>query len=436
MTPFDEEEERRRWEFSGMSPALGAGQGAATDVAAEAMRWLGSRGMPQQQEAPAMQMPSIPEPPEASTNTGGLIAAAIADLVLNKGRSMGTLIGHHATSSDQVAKENWMRKRQHALDTAQMQRMAGSGRDPREIAIAQGHLAARQRELDQAERRMMGVGGPEALTPAERLARERFEWEKDQAGKPKPPPEMTPYQRAMLDNSAAARSDAAEAKGEATYSKQAREFEKDSGDYLSLGQSVRAADDLTKKYPKDIPGVGEYDRFKMDNDLPFVGAGEEGVQARKTLDLLREKFRHAQTGAAGSVQEMSKLERLAAGLNSSNELEVRAAIGGIREYAQSRLNAKRTGREEAADDVIRNAGLGGWLPQQDASRETPGATAPGAIPGQNLGVTSGRVPGINDGPKPPATGMVQMRDPRTGVTKMVPAQNVEAARARGLEVVQ
>jgi hypothetical protein len=154
MTPFDEEEERKRWsEMGGMSPGqLSTPQAESPESVA--IRWLGGRN---DAPAPAMaqpDMPEVPEPPMMQSNNGGIIAAAIADLVLNKGRSLGTLIGHMSTSGDAVAKENWQRQRQHALDQASIshQMREGRGEDPRVLAARERALELQARGLGLQER--------------------------------------------------------------------------------------------------------------------------------------------------------------------------------------------------------------------------------------------------------------------------------------------
>lgn len=406
MSLFDlmEEEERKRWEMSPELPALDAEPPEAV-----AMRWLGGGT----QDAPEMpSMPSIPEPPMATSNNGGLIAAAIADLVLNKGRSLGSLIGHMATSGDQIEKENWMRQRQHALDTAQMQR-ATQGRhvDPEVLAIRQAENAARMRALGIEERRMdtLEKGGTGALTPEQQLARERFDWEKSKRERPSTyeeesldlrrqqiaesaaaREEMIALRRQQLEDIGAARQEAADAKKQAATSEQSRTFTKEADDYLKIAQQVNAIEGSMRANPKDLPGVGQVDGWKMNNDWPLVGAGNEGVRLRQDLALLADTVLRAQTGAAAPLSEKAAIEQMATGSLKSDEVQIRSAIAAMKKFAVDNLRARRVGRESAADNVLGEVGLRDFVGAPVVPPVVPRATGPG------LGVTAGPEPPIPD----------------------------------------
>lgn len=85
----------------------------------------------------------LPDPPTASydptMDKGGLILAAFADALLNKGRSIPTLIAAGSRPGPDVDMENYKRQRQHALDQAQVQHLIQAGRgqamDPERAAI-------------------------------------------------------------------------------------------------------------------------------------------------------------------------------------------------------------------------------------------------------------------------------------------------------------
>jgi hypothetical protein len=175
FSQYDDEEERKRLEGIAM-PELTAPD--IQDPRAAAIGWLGGGGgasapaMPEAPPAMSAMQPQydIPEPPHMRPNTAGLIAAAIADLALNKGRSLGTLIGTMATSSGQADELNWRNQRQTALDRAsiahQLQASKGNAIDPERAAIMREENAiSRDRLAYEREALAARAGGGSAADP-------------------------------------------------------------------------------------------------------------------------------------------------------------------------------------------------------------------------------------------------------------------------------
>jgi hypothetical protein len=383
----EEEDEEEKW-----GALLGMPQLSAPALSDPSMR-----PQPMPTAAPAQPDPAehwealangLPTPPtlEAHRDNGGLILAMFADAILNKGRSLGTLMAAAAKPKPNADIENYQLQRQHALDQAGIAaRMQRPEQDPRTLALRERGLELQSRGLDLEQGRLDAASARGTqLTPEQQLARERFEFEKSNYGQP------TAYQEETLDlrrQQAEAmqeqRAAAADTRKQNADTEQARKFTKDSGKYLDLGQALREVDGDFAKHPKDLPGVGELDRFQMNNDLPLVGAGEEGLKVRKDLAQVRDILARERSGAAFAGKEKEELYRLAAGLDSSNEAEVRASVAGIKKLVQGSLRARRVGREDIADRVLGEAGIGDWLgpAQQQRGRSAVGPGL-GVVPGQ------------------------------------------------------
>jgi hypothetical protein len=342
----------------------------------------------------------LPEPPqmEAHRDQTGLILAMFADAILNKGRSLGPLVAAASKPLPNVDRENYELQRQHALDRAGIaERMQRSQGDPETLAIRKAENDARMRALGLQEQQFKANQANGGLTPYQ--LKEFEARHQESAGRDADRDEDRALRREQMRSSQAARTEAASMRADLAderrtrqqqvdHAENARKFTKDSGKYLELGQAIREVDGDFAKHPKDLPGVGELDRFQLDNDWPLVGAGEDGLKVRKDLANVRDILARERSGAAFAGNEKKELYRLAAGLDSSNEAEIRASIAGIKKLVQGSLRARRVGREDVADEVLGESGLGNFLGNPGASRETrgPAATGPG------LGVVPGQAP--------------------------------------------
>lgn len=157
MTPFPLDENDKWRALLGMpqlsAPALSDPSmqpmqlGAAPDLPESPSDQPDAPGQPPQPAVPpgmehfaALAHPnfdSIGSPPQATgPDKGQLALAMFADLLLNKGRSLGPLIGTMAQGTDAVDEENYRRRMQDAKDRAQMEHLRqGSHTDPELIAL-------------------------------------------------------------------------------------------------------------------------------------------------------------------------------------------------------------------------------------------------------------------------------------------------------------
>lgn len=388
-------------------------------------------------------------PPKADStlDKAGIYLAMLADLAMNKGRSMGPLIAAGVKQPDDDLR-NYELQMQDAQSRARIAHQLGQGKgDAETLAIRKAENEARMRQLALQERQAERDAANGGISPAElrriqlaeqEAALRRGEREDDRAFRKQQAEDGLELRRQQLAQQAEIAAGVADTRADKHRSDQSRQFTTDSGKWLDLAGYLREADRLLAENPKDIPGAGWGDAWKVDADVPLVGVGKTGLDVQNALGNIRDLLARERSGAAFAGKEREDLYSLAAGLNSSDESKIRSAVSGMGAAAKRALMARRTGREGPADDVLRNAEVYEWLAPA-ASRET----APTPEPGDTLPVTGGTNTRIADTPAIPAqaqeppAGKVLMQEPGpTGKVGYVPADKVEEAKRRGARVIQ
>jgi hypothetical protein len=343
----------------------------------------------------------IPDPPRRSAPIGGLIAAAIADLALNKGRSLPQLIGAAATRPGELDAENWAMQRQAALDRASIARQQARAAhaqevDPRLMAIREAELNARLQSLALSNRRLDArVDGsrvaeaepsPEdrstpapPLTPTQQLARERFEYQKLKDLKSESD-DPTPADRARAEKS---------------YAEAAEKFRREQKFNLDAAKAVAKAQGIVATSPEgDIEGIGMWDS-RMADAFPGI-VSERSRDMASARSWLQQMLLRQETGAAAPRDEKAELAIRAGSRPGATEAEFKTALRAASGILRSRIRGGRVGREDAADAVLRETGVYPWVANgMELPRIRKDVDAR-----QGLGTTTGtppRLPDILDG---------------------------------------
>lgn len=383
----------------------------------------------------------LPPPPVArGPNTIEMALAFLADMAMNKGRGLGQIAGRVAEGSGAIDNENYERQMRHAKEKASLEWMARRGTmqglDPKLYELRKGQLDLdRERELRLARGHAPGEGGMTAYQQgslAERKAAREFR-EK----------EITAYQKAMLEAGAnqraavgEARADAASAKADTVNATQARQYAQDTEQVRQIARNIQELDAISAKTPGDMPGVGQLDAMKFNNDWPLVGAGDDGTAFRKLMMDSADLILRSRSGAAAPVAEKKELQKYQAGDFSDDESAIRVGIDMMRRHMTDELRSFAAGREEPAREVLRGAGISHLLPPAPAQAPNPASQGwkpqgMDYLPNKRLPVTSGPVPKVNEVADPsagaeqsPTAGMVHMQRPdgRTGYMRAERAQ--------------
>jgi hypothetical protein len=343
----------------------------------------------------------IGPPPQRGSRTPADIASAmamLADAFLNKGRTIGPLLGQLAARQDPEV-DNYKLRMDDAMKRAQIQRtLQGSHADPALLEQRKRESDLRDRQIAYEEAKLAASmkGGSGGLTPEQQLAQSRFAYQQEQDARElemrksqmeqaaADRAEAMALRRAQLEDIAASRRDREGERLDRRKSDQSRQFTNDSSRYLELAGYLRQADQMAGEHPDDLPGAGWGDAAKLDNDWPLVGVGKEGLDVKNVLGNIRDLLARERTGAAFAGKEKEELYSLAAGLDSSDESKIRAALKGLSAATKRAILARRTGREEAADEVLSNMGVSNWL----GASQRP-AAAPAPSPSGRLPITGG-----------------------------------------------
>lgn len=206
---------------------------------------------------------------------------------------------------------------------------------------------------------------------------------------------------------------------------------------LNADTSKRRQDLAEKKYRNRPRGSGKPGLPKV-NQTAARSLGE-GRNAIRQLDRLRKTFEEERINTGfivGPLQEKAHKYGLAPSAFSTFKSEALLALQSIGRKSEG-------GKLADADFERYNAALNNTsLDEQDYLRiiETMRRSAVDAynIERQSYNVTGDdpRFPDIEPSPAASPGGMVRMRDPNTGRTGSVPADRVDAAKAKGFEVVK
>jgi hypothetical protein len=378
---------------------------------------------PPQNDYGAMEALAGLGPPPKSDGTANNIAMALAmlaDAALDKGRAIGPIMGAWASRKD-PALETYQLGMDDAMKRAQIAHLMGQAHgDPEATANRKRALDLEEQRLnlgrDTLEVRKGGVPGIkdalaqlgmdpavlEGMTDAQATALKGAITSKLRQGDsnaawtdrygPGGIREQTTIaaegRKPAVAAATAAASKSAEIGANAGIrgEDQAAAFGKENDKALELAHYLKQAEDTIAANPSDLPGVGQLDSMKMNNEAPLVGAGKEGIDFRKNLANIRDLLARERSGATFSGKEKEDLYRMAAGLDSSSEAEIKSAIQGMHGSVQSMLRARSTGREGPANAVMKNAGVSDWMGGQGAD-QAPGEPPAGKVlvqePSQN-----------------------------------------------------
>lgn len=332
----------------------------------------------------------LPAPPVATgPNKIGLALAFIADMMLNKGRSAGTLIGGLAQGDDAVANVNYERQRQHAKDKAALEWMArrgtSQGMDPRLYELRRGQLT-----LDQAREMRLASGNGTAadlqatggLTADQqfdnKLARERFEWEKSKAGQVDPYKERSLKLREQTANDAAeTRKMTAEAAAEQRSATNSGKYWNDTEFYRTGAAFLQRADSVLSKYPEgsDIPGAG-----MVDSRMPEWTQSDDARTISNAQNWMNNAIQRADSGAAAPIPEELAFKMRTGSNPGATEAAFREGMAAAKMYFQGQLRSRSAGMEDEARDVLRRQGIEGFVfeeegqpaPEQPAPKQSQG----------------------------------------------------------------
>lgn len=359
--------------------------------------------------------------------------ASLLDLFTNKGRGLGqiaagTLAGVQArqkgaqqslTDLGQIARQSSQDQRadsqrdsqQQYYDHIQQNQDARLGLDQqREDRIAAGTpeekalLAAQTQDAtaraglstarSQFAQQHQGLLPDEVALQAERqndnqFQKDRFEHDKTH----------TAERDAASDAKTKAQQDAtavqmAETKRK-TGATEARQFNKDAASDIDLGTSLRQLQPMLDKYKGgDIPGVGPLDRFVPDMAADFVNGNTDASEISQLRNSMLAAYSKKQSGLNTGVKEADRLAIVQGSSPGASEEQFRVAVARAQATNPLMLSALGTGREDAAAQVLQNAGLGQQPQAPAAPEQQPNATAGrmGKDPAQPIRMGNGAPP--------------------------------------------
>jgi hypothetical protein len=389
---FPEDEEESFAELAGLQAPMLRDPGALAMATAPIDAQLPSVEPQRTPEMDAFEaLAGVGEPPEAKNrdwDRAGLILAMFADAIAGGGMRAGENI------------ENYQLKMSDAYKRAQIANMLQESRghqaDPQVLAIRQAENDARLKQLAFEEKRLEAREKGEALSPAEQLARERFDWEESRAEKQAADGGLTPYQKESLElrkqaalNSSAtrtaaegARSAAQQAQSDQRFATNAGKYWNDTEYYRTGAQAMQQLDGVLGKYKEgdDLPAVG-----MIDSRIPKWALEGDGLAISSAQDWMNNAIQRAESGAAAPIPEELGYKIRTGSAPGATEAQFREGVRAAREYLKGQLSSRASGMESEARDVLKRQGLDSWV--FGAQPPPPQATGPG------LGTTEG-VPGL------------------------------------------
>lgn len=421
-SPFDDdEEERQRRAIEALSrsaepPPMAAAQPPAYDLTPPE-----PEAGPPEEQAPiaALSREASPPPMAAAPEGGGgddggpgLNGWAIAaDLVFNRGRGLGGIIG--------MAEQQ---KRDHLRSKA----MAGNR--SQDLANKDRAHALESRRLSYLEGIEGRKGLPQPLSESDKLARERFEAEKaerdidnkradselelhkQRLAKQGEGGGLTPYQQYSIDRNKTLDKQRDEDRDEARGNKKAHDDAQLANQYSTKTEKARASaaslkeiDAIIKKHGgKNVPGLGAVESvtpdwmralkkgyYEWQNDgegLQGISDEEQRMKDAQTvsdaLTNLSQSVLRKETGAVAAPREEDLTKIRTGSGKGRTEEQAMEALRLMRDLTYGDLRAYSSGREDIARNVIELSKLDAdeiFGPRAQAAQPPP-AAAPQAAP--------------------------------------------------------
>jgi len=383
----------------------------------------------------------IPQRDEGSwlENNGFAAAAAIADLIANKGRGLGQIV------QGAVQGEQYRRKRSDDAfenDRAAYLKQGEAAALDKQIGLAGRNADMRQQEIDLQtahqravmERFLSGEGSPEAKAADVRYKQAlALKAERDATLDPNV---VTPYQQAQIDEmkwqhktqaddldldredrkagreataaatkaqqdaTAAQRGETNSRLRESTDRTAMSDFANRTKDARMIAKRLQGAEEVLGLYPKDIPGVG-----KAEGNLPTWANPENWSDKTRYADADRmvqaregasAAFRYLSTGAAASMNEDERLRIVNGMREGATEQEFRLGIGTLSDLIKRDIRARAIASPELSRRVLDEDQLGNWVFGRSQPQSLPEA-APGVAPEPvRLGGSRGAAGGGNN----------------------------------------
>lgn len=201
---------------------------------------------------------------------------------------------------------------------------------------------------------------------------------------------------------ATTRTNAQEKADEAALQKMTKEIGPDPENFYSLIDSVSARIGGLAKPKADLPGVG-----RLAGRLPNWATGDEGLALRSDLRAVTNALLKLQSGTGVSQSERNEAQNLQ-GLGDMPESQIYQGLERAKKLAASAIKARLSGFKPEVVNLYKERG--------------------GLMPEKVMGVGM-------EGAQQESSGKVKMRSP-DGKLGLVPAAQVEAAKAQGYTVAQ
>ena len=346
---------------------------------------------------------------------GPTAIAAGLDVLLNKGKDLGSIVGGYAQG----------RMRKDAEDRGSMRQMADFEiRRAQETAhdkergevneINRGNLSARNAELEEARARRLARGNtdsdadnalkaaqtnnlesqayerwtkdPNALDPETqaRLTQQRELHGEDLADRKAAREQTNEFKRTVAENTAATKADQLARQQDKDYQAKSNKFRDETEKTRPQLQRMKQMDDIMNKpqYKDDIPGIGAGSYIPGWVPDALRGGTENATDARTMQSAsadMADLLGRQRSGAAIPPLEYAKMQDFITAGKHATDQQFKDAYGAYHKVLSSEFMNQVSGREQNARDIMRADG-GGMVDYMNMGEYEQPAPPPAAAP--------------------------------------------------------